>query len=136
MPRVLLSLALLTVLAAPAAAGEIRGRVLADGKPAAGVSVSVLPFEDGFAAARREARREDLPKPLASGTSRADGTFAVVLPEPAGAAVRLAFSGGIAAPRVLEALFDAGGEDAGDVRLGPPLPAAWSTSAAARWWGP
>ena len=39
------------------------------------------------------------------------------MPGPAGAAVRLSFSGAPAAPRVLDALFDAGGEDAGDVRL-------------------
>jgi hypothetical protein len=37
------STVLLAVLAAPASAGEIRGRVLVDGKPAAGVAVSVLP---------------------------------------------------------------------------------------------
>ena len=72
-----------TALAAVAPAGGIRGRVLVDGKPAAGVAVAVLPFEDGFAAARREARREDLPKPLVSGTTRPDGTFAVAVPGPA-----------------------------------------------------
>ncbi|HYN03079.1 MAG TPA: carboxypeptidase-like regulatory domain-containing protein, partial [Vicinamibacteria bacterium] len=106
-----------TALAAVAPASEIRGRVLVDGKPAAGVAVAVLPFEDGFAAARREARREDLPKPLVSGTTRPDGTFAVTVPGPAGAAVRVSFSGAPAAPRVLDRLFDSGGEDAGDVRL-------------------
>jgi len=117
MSRVLAPLALLAALAAPAAAGEIRGRVLVDDKPAAGVTVFVLPFEDGFAAARREARREDLPKALASATTRPDGTFGVAVPASAGTAARLAFSGASAAPRVLEALYDAGGEDAGDVRL-------------------
>jgi protocatechuate 3,4-dioxygenase beta subunit len=117
MPHRFLSLALLTALAASAPAGEIRGRVLVDGRPAAGVAVSVLPFEDGFAAARREARREDLPKPLVSAPSRPDGTFSVVVPGPAGAPVRLAFAGAPAAPRVLERLLDSGGEDAGDVRL-------------------
>ncbi len=120
----LLSATLLTALAAPAAAGEIRGRVLVDGKPASGVAVSVLPFEDGFAAARREARREDVPKALASGATRPDGTFAVAVPAAAGTAVRLAFSGATAVPRVLEALFDAGGEDAGDVRLPRATPLA------------
>jgi len=120
----LLSLALLTTLAAPAAGGEIRGRVLVDGKPAAGVAVSVLPFEDGFAASRREARREDLPKPLASATTRPDGIFAVAVPAPAGTAVRLGFSGGTAASRVLEALYEAGGDDAGDLRLSRATPLA------------
>lgn len=117
MSRALVPLALLTALVAPAAAGEIRGRVLVDGRPAAGVTASVLPFEDAFAVARREARREDAPKPLGSATSRPDGAFAVVVPGPAGGAVRLSFSGGAAAPRLLEKLFDSGGEDAGDVRL-------------------
>ncbi len=117
MPRSLTPLVLIAALAAPAAAGEIRGRVLVDGEPAAGVTVSVLPFEDGFATARREARREGLPASLASATSRADGTFAVALARPAGDAVRLAFSGGTAASRILDALLDAAGEDAGDVRL-------------------
>jgi protocatechuate 3,4-dioxygenase beta subunit len=124
MSRVLAPLALLTALAAPAAAGEIRGRVLVDGKPAGGVNVSVLSFEDGFAAARREARREDLPKALASAATRPDGTFAVAVPGAAGTAVRLGFSGGNAAPRVLEALFDASGEDTGDVRLPRATPLA------------
>jgi protocatechuate 3,4-dioxygenase beta subunit len=113
----LLSAALLTALAAPAGAGEIRGRVLVDGRPAGGVLVSALPFEDGFAAARREARREELPKALVSASSGSDGRFAVVAPGPAGTPLRLAFSGGAAAPRLLEAFFDGGGEDAGDVRL-------------------
>jgi len=117
MSRVLPSLALLAALAAPATAGEIRGRVLVDGRAAPGVTVSALPFEDGFAGARREARREDPPKALASTTTRPDGTFAVAVPAAAGTAVRLAFSGGNAAPRILEALFDSSGEDAGDVRL-------------------
>src|SRR5512143_2699099 len=111
-------------LTRPVSAGEIRGRVLVDGKPAAGVTVSVLPFEDGFASARREARREDLPKPLASTTSRADGTFAVPLAGPAADIVRLAFSGGVAAPRVLDALVDTTGDDAGDARLPRATPLA------------
>jgi protocatechuate 3,4-dioxygenase beta subunit len=118
------SLALIAALAAPVAAGEIRGRVLVDGKPAAGVTVSVLPFEDGFAAARREARREGLPKALASTPSRADGTFAVALAGPSGDPVRLAFSGGTAAPRILDALYDGAGADVGDVRLPRATPLA------------
>ncbi len=116
MSRVL-SFALVAALAAPAAASEIRGRVLVDGRAAVGVTVSALPFEDGFAAARREARREGQPAPLASATTRADGTFAVALAAPAAQTVRLAFSGGTAAPRILEALFGSSGDDAGDVRL-------------------
>jgi protocatechuate 3,4-dioxygenase beta subunit len=124
MPRVLAPLALLAALAAPAGAGEVRGRVLVDGQPAAGVTVSALPFEDGFAAARRDARREAPPTPLASATSRADGSFAVALPGPPADVVRLAFSGGTAAPRILDDLFEAAGDDAGDVRLPKAAPLA------------
>jgi protocatechuate 3,4-dioxygenase beta subunit len=124
MPLRFLPLALLAALAAPAAAGEIRGRVLVDGKPAAGVAVSALPFEDGFATARREARREGPPAPLASAASRADGTFAVTVAAAAADIVRLAFSGGPAAPRVLDAVFEAAGDDAGDVRLPGATPLA------------
>jgi large repetitive protein len=113
---------LLAVLAAPASAGEIRGRVLVDGRPAGGVTVAALPFEDGFAAARREARREE-PKALATAVSRPDGTFAVAV-SGAADAVSLSFSGGRAAPRLLARLFEAGGDDAGDVRLAKAAPLA------------
>jgi len=102
---------------ASAGAGEIRGRVLVDGKPAAGVAVLALPFEDGFALARREARREESPKSLGTATTRPDGSFAVAVSAPAGAAVRLEFSGGAVAPRQLARLGDAAGEDVGEVRL-------------------
>ncbi|HEX9188505.1 MAG TPA: carboxypeptidase regulatory-like domain-containing protein, partial [Vicinamibacteria bacterium] len=119
MPRLLPALGLVALLAAPASAGEIRGRVLVDGKPKGGVTVAALPFEDGFAAARREARREGPPKPLGSAVSRPDGAFAVALTAPAGTPVRLSLSGGGAAPRLLEMLFDAAGGDAGDLRLAP-----------------
>ena len=118
--RVLLPALAFAASADLAAAGEIRGRALVGtNSPAPGVAVSVLPFEDGFAAARREARGEALPKPLATATTRGDGSFAVALPAPAspGAVVRLAFGGGSAAPVVLDRLLDAAGEDAGDVRL-------------------
>ena len=107
----------LAAIAASSQAGEIRGRVLVDGKPAPGVAVAVLPFEDGFEEARREARREGQPQPLAAATTRPDGTFAATVAAAAGTSVRLGFSGGATAPRVLEALFDAAGDDAGDVRL-------------------
>ena len=43
--RLLACAVVLTAITAPASAGEIRGRVLVDGKPAASVTVSVLPFE-------------------------------------------------------------------------------------------
>ena len=111
------ALALALSLVAPAFAGEIRGRVLVDGKPAAGVAVSVLPFEDGLAEARREARREAAPRPLATASSRPDGAFSLVLSAPADAVFRLAFSGGGAPALRLDAFVAGGGQDVGDVRL-------------------
>src|SRR5262245_50863769 len=112
-----LAVAATTTSAAPAMAGEIRGRVLVDGKPDATVVVRALPFEDAFAEARREARREELPKPLGETTARPDGGFALTVTAPEGAVVRLAFSGPKVAPRVLETLLDAAGDEAGETRL-------------------
>jgi protocatechuate 3,4-dioxygenase beta subunit len=118
-PSVSLAAALLVASASSGAPGEIRGRVQVAGRPAAGVSVSVLPFEDGFAASCREARREVRPSPLAAATTGRDGTFAMALPGrvAAGEAVRLAFAGGDVAPVVLDRLVGAAGEDVGDLRL-------------------
>jgi protocatechuate 3,4-dioxygenase beta subunit len=108
-----------TLTASGAGAGEIRGRALVGAAGAGGVSVSVLPFEDAFAEAGREARGEALPRPILTGTTKPDGTFVLALPAtlPAGAAVRLAFAGGPVVPVVLDRLLDGSGEDAGDVRL-------------------
>jgi protocatechuate 3,4-dioxygenase beta subunit len=124
MPNRLLAPLWLCTLAVPATAGEIRGRVLVDDKPAPGVAVSVRAFEDGLAEARREARREDPPSPLAEATCRADGSFVLELKAAPGAPVRLAFSGGPAVPSVLPRLLDASGEDVGDVRLARAQPLA------------
>lgn len=116
--RIAAHAAAVAALAVSAGAGEIRGRVLIGGKPAGGVAVAALPFENGFDEARREARREGPPAALATATTRPDGSFSVPLAAtPGGASVRLGFSGGGAAPRTLDASFDAGGDDAGDVRL-------------------
>ncbi len=120
----ILSASAWAVSAARTDAGEIRGRVLVAGEAKAGVTVSALPFEDGFAAARREARREDPPRALAASTSGPDGAFRLAVPASAGGAVRLACSGGSAAPRVLEALVDSGGGDVGDLRLPRATPLA------------
>ena len=91
--------------------------MLVDGKPDATVAVQALPFEDAIEESRREARREGLPRPLAETTARPDGSYVLSVAAPAGAVVRLAFAGPRAAPRVLEALFDAAGDDAGEARL-------------------
>src|SRR5262245_63341298 len=91
--------AVAVALAAALPAGEIRGRVLVDGKPDATVTVWALPFEDGSQEARREARREALPAPLVETTARADGAFVLNVAAAAGASVRLAFGGFKVAPR-------------------------------------
>ncbi len=109
-----------------ARAAEVRGRVLVEGRPAAGVAVAILPFEDGFERSRREARGEDEPKPLAEGLTEKDGFFQVRLAKPgasSGLPVRVEFSGGGSAPHRLGKLVDASGEDLGDVAW--PRPPRW-----------
>ena len=104
--------ALAVAIAATVSAGEIRGRVLVDGKPDATVTVRALPFEDAAQEARREARREGLPAPLAETTARADGSFVLnVAASSPGASVRLAFAGPSVASRVLEQILDAAGDE-------------------------
>jgi len=98
-PGSLARAAVLASIAVSVQAGEIRGRVLVDGKPAASVEIVVLPVSNGFEEAGREARREDPPAPLAVGTTRADGRFVVAVTAPAGRSLRVLVSGGAAAPR-------------------------------------
>ena len=108
----------LGLLAGPAGPGEIRGRLLADKKPVAGASIEALALETPREAALREARRGDRPKPLATATTKPDGTFALALAATS-PAFQLKVSGGGAAPRVLERLFEpAESDDLGDVTVG------------------
>ena len=65
--RILCAAASISLVVATAQAAEVRGRVLVDGRPAAGIAVAIVPFEDGLERSRREARGEDEPKPLAEG---------------------------------------------------------------------
>lgn len=104
------------VCTATAFAGEIRGRALVAGRPVAGVTVAVLPFEDGHTVARREARREE-PKPLATALTRADGAFGVAMSAPTGTTVRVGFSGAGTTPVVLRRLVEGSGEDLGEIQL-------------------
>lgn len=120
MNRRALSLCAALALGLPAAAGELKGRLLVDGKPAKGVTVAAVPFESPLEQARREARFQEPPKELASVKSGADGGFALVLLGPALAAgtnVSLTFTGGgVSGARL--GVYDAGGsEDVGEVRL-------------------
>ncbi len=109
--------------AATVSAGEIRGRLVVGGRGAGGVTVSALLFEDGDAAARREARHEEA-RPLASTASRADGSFLLTVAAPAGTVVQLAFSGGGVAALRSESLVEAAGSDVGELRLPPAAPLA------------
>jgi len=75
----------LVVLAASGAAGvgsagELRGRLLLAEAPAAGVTVSAVPFEAPLDAARREARGLPAPQPIASTKTTQDGSFALAVP--------------------------------------------------------
>lgn len=97
----LFSMMALVLPAPPAAAGTVRGRLVLGGKPAAGGTVSALPFEEPFSKARREARGEPEPTPLATTTTAADGTFALTVSETPGREtvfrVRFAAPGAVAA---------------------------------------
>ncbi len=78
-----LVLALSFSLALPAAAGEIRGRLLVSDRgdrPAAGVTVAALPWETPGEEARREAKGGEAPKPFATATTGADGAFVLQVP--------------------------------------------------------
>jgi protocatechuate 3,4-dioxygenase beta subunit len=73
-PSIVLISALLGVTS-PATAGELRGRFLVGNKPAAGVTVSAVPYEAPLDEARREARRMAAPPALATATTGSDGMF-------------------------------------------------------------
>jgi large repetitive protein len=71
--------------AAPASAGEIKGRLLIGEKPASGAVVSALPYEAPLDKARREARRGDAPGALVKVSAGPDGSFELTVPAPPGA---------------------------------------------------
>ncbi len=64
----------------PAAAGELRGRLLLGDRPATGVTVAIVPYEAPLEEARREARRTPAPQPLFAATTAADGSFVLMVP--------------------------------------------------------
>ncbi len=75
--------ALLLSSSLPLLAGEIRGRLLVSDRgdrPAAGVTVSAVPWETPGEEARREAKGGEAPKPFATATTGADGSFALAVP--------------------------------------------------------
>ena len=72
--------AALALVSLRAEAGRLTGRVVSDGAPVAGAVVTAVPQEEPLDEARREARRGEPPKPLATATTGPDGLFAVTVP--------------------------------------------------------
>jgi protocatechuate 3,4-dioxygenase beta subunit len=68
------------LLSTPAEAGKLTGRLLSEGAPVVGALVTAMPHESTIDEARREARRAEPPKPLATSTTGPDGAFALSLP--------------------------------------------------------
>ena len=111
--------AVVCLVAAPAGAGELRGRVKAEDKPVAGATVSAVALESPLEAARREARREEAPKPLAMATTKADGTFLLAVPSaPPTPPFQLQVGGGVRPVRLDRVFEPAETDDVGDFEVG------------------
>ena len=111
----------------PAAAAPFRGKVVLDGKPVAGATVVAAPEEEPLEAARRQARGEPEPGPLATVTTPATGEFALSVPAPQGRDVvfRVRVSAAGAVPvEVPESRDSAEPDDLGDLVLGRAEPLA------------
>ena len=93
----------------PAGAGEFRGRLLIGERPAAGVTVSAVPYEAPFEQARREARRLPGPLPIASASTGKDGSFVLAIASEPGTEkpVTLRIEGGGAAAAAVAGYWDA-----------------------------
>lgn len=98
-------------LAAGAEGGELRGRLLIGDRPAAGVTLSAVPYEPADVEARRLARRGEAPRPAAAASTRPDGTFAVILPAAPGPAYRLLAEGGGVVPAWVGGTYDGAESD-------------------------
>lgn len=108
----------LLAFGATAGAGEIRGRILVAGVPAAGATLAAVPYEAPIDEARRLARRGEAPRPLTTATTRPDGSFVLSVAAVPALAFRLQAQGGGVAPSWLEGTFDSTeSEDLGDHTL-------------------
>src|SRR5205085_10973956 len=115
-----LALAATFLIAASAHAGEIRGRLLIGDRPAAGVTLTGVPFEEPEAEARRIARKGEAPRPLASTATRSDGTFALGVPAAPGSTFRVLAEGGGAVAAWIGGTYDGSeSDDLGEHALGP-----------------
>ncbi|HUG53315.1 MAG TPA: carboxypeptidase regulatory-like domain-containing protein [Vicinamibacteria bacterium] len=106
--------------AASSHAGEIRGRILAGGRPTAGVTVRAVAFEAPEAEARRRARGGAPPRTVATAATRDDGTFALALPASPPVTIRLLAEGGGVVPAWLGGTYDTSeSDDLGEHALTP-----------------
>ena len=115
-----LLVAIVLALPASTAAGALTGRLVLEGKPVAGAMVSAIPFEEPLVKARREARGEAEPAPLATATSGRDGAFTLPVPVTPGKEtpflVRFAARGAVPVEQL--GVYDAAeAEDLGEISL-------------------
>ena len=115
-----LLVAIVLALPASTAAGALSGRISLEGKPVAGALVSAIPFEEPLVKARREARGEAEPAPLATATSGRDGAFTLPVPVTPGKEtpflVRFAARGAVPVEQL--GVYDAAeAEDLGEISL-------------------
>ncbi|HQR67640.1 MAG TPA: carboxypeptidase-like regulatory domain-containing protein, partial [Thermoanaerobaculia bacterium] len=106
--------------AVPAAAGEIRGRLLLGDRPASGITVSAVPYETPYDAARREAKGGEEPKAAASAVSGPDGGFLLAVPADPPRSVVVRVSGGGVRAGEFDGVYDTSeSADLGEQLLAP-----------------
>lgn len=110
----------LLAMSSPAVAAPLRGKVLLDGRPAAGATVAAIPQEEPLDAARREARGAPEPAPLATVATSSTGEFELRVAAPEGRDVlfRVRVSAAGAVPvELVESRDAAEEEELGDLVL-------------------
>src|SRR5664280_2884196 len=106
-----------------ARAGEIRGRLLVSDradKPVGGLTVSAVPWETPGDEARRAMKGSEVPKPIASAVTGADGAFVLAVPSEPGKekTFRVRVEGAGVVPVLFEDVYDAAEtEDLGEHTL-------------------
>ena len=119
----LLLLLAFALSAGAARAGEIRGRLLVSDradKPVGGLTVSAVPWETPGDEARRAMKGSEVPKPIASAVTGADGSFVLAVPSEPGKekTFRVRVEGAGVVPVLFEDVYDAAEtEDLGEHTL-------------------
>ncbi len=117
--RLVVAGAVVCLAARHAGAGDLHGRVRAENKPVVGATVSAVALESPLEAARREARRQEPPKPLATATPKADGTFLLAVPSaPSTPPFQLQIGGGVCPVRLERVFEPSETDDVGDLEVG------------------